>query len=55
MLDREEEYSATPYRPSSMQKIKIGAKRDGTLTAFQMESYGSGGIGGSRGQFHQVA
>jgi xanthine dehydrogenase YagR molybdenum-binding subunit len=49
MLDREEEYSASPYRPSSVQKIKIGAKNDGTLTAFQMESYGSGGIGGGAG------
>jgi xanthine dehydrogenase YagR molybdenum-binding subunit len=49
MLDREEEYFATPYRPSSVQKLKIGAKKDGTLTAFEMESYGSGGIGGGAG------
>ncbi len=49
MLDREEEYFATPFRPSSVQKLKIGAKKDGTLTAFEMDSYGSGGIGGGAG------
>jgi xanthine dehydrogenase YagR molybdenum-binding subunit len=49
MLDREEELLATGNRPSSIQKIKIGAKKDGTLTAFQMESYGTGGIGGGAG------
>jgi len=49
MLDREEEMLAVGNRPSSIQKIKIGAKKDGTLTAFQMESYGTGGIGGGAG------
>ena len=49
MLDREAELLCTGNRPSSVQKIKIGAKRDGTLTAFQMESYGTGGIGGGAG------
>ena len=49
MLDREAELLCTGNRPSSVQKIKIGAKRDGTLTAFQMDSYGTGGIGGGAG------
>ncbi len=49
MLDREEEFLCTGNRPSSVQKLKIGAKRDGTLTAFEMESYGTGGIGGGAG------
>ena len=49
MLDREEELLASGNRPSSIQKIKIGAKKDGTLTAFQMESFGTGGIGGGAG------
>lgn len=49
MLNREEEMLAVGNRPSSFQKIKIGAKKDGTLTAFQMESFGTGGIGGGAG------
>ena len=49
MLNREEDVLCTGNRPSSIQKIKIGAKKDGTLTAFQMESYGTGGIGGGAG------
>ncbi|MBN1478658.1 xanthine dehydrogenase family protein molybdopterin-binding subunit [candidate division KSB1 bacterium] len=49
MLDREEEMLAVGNRPSSWQKIKIGAKSDGTLTAFEMESFGTGGVGGGAG------
>ncbi|MBN1561598.1 xanthine dehydrogenase family protein molybdopterin-binding subunit [candidate division KSB1 bacterium] len=49
MLDREEEMLAVGNRPSSWQKIKMGAKKDGTLTAFQMESFGTAGIGGGAG------
>lgn len=49
MLDREEELLGTGNRPSSTQKIKIGAKKDGTLVAMQMESYGTAGIGTGAG------
>lgn len=49
MLDREEELITAGNRPSSWQKIKIGAKKDGTLTAFEMESFGTGGVGGGAG------
>lgn len=49
MLDRHEEGLGTGNRPSSVQWIKIGAKRDGTLTALHLKSYGTGGIGGGAG------
>ena len=49
MLNREEEMLAVGNRPSSFQKIKIGAKKDGALTAFQMKSFGTGGTGGGAG------
>ena len=49
MLDRREENLATGNRPSSVQWIKVGAKRDGTLTAIHLRSYGTGGIAGGAG------
>ena len=49
MLDRHEENLATGNRPSSVQWIKIGAKKDGTLTAIHLKSYGTGGIAGGAG------
>ena len=49
MLDREEDMLSTGNRPSSFQTIKVGAKKDGTLTAFQMDAFGSAGIGGGAG------
>jgi xanthine dehydrogenase YagR molybdenum-binding subunit len=33
-------------RPSSFARVKLGAKRDGTLTAWQSTSWGTGGPGG---------
>jgi xanthine dehydrogenase YagR molybdenum-binding subunit len=48
MLTRFDEALAVGNRPSSFQKIKIGAKADGTLHAFQMDNYGTAGIGASR-------
>src|SRR5919197_2809685 len=44
MLDRREEHVSSGNRPSSIQRTKIGARRDGTLTAIRLESYGSGGV-----------
>lgn len=38
LLDRHEENLATGNRPSSIQTLKIGAKRDGTLTAIYHKS-----------------
>jgi len=49
MLDRHEESLATGNRPNSVQWIKVGAKRDGTLTAIHLKSHGTGGIGGGAG------
>jgi len=49
MLDRQEENLATGNRPSSVQWIRIGAKRDGTLTAIHLKSHGTGGIAGGAG------
>ena len=46
MLTRFDNALAVGNRPSSFQKIKIGALADGTLHAFQMENYGTAGIGG---------
>ncbi len=45
MLTRFEEALAVGNRPSSVQRIKLGAKADGTLHAYEMESYGTAGIG----------
>jgi xanthine dehydrogenase YagR molybdenum-binding subunit len=49
MLDRRDEQLCTGNRPSSSQHIKIGAKKDGTLTAIQLTNYGTGGVGGGAG------
>jgi xanthine dehydrogenase YagR molybdenum-binding subunit len=45
MLTRFDQALAVGNRPSSFQKIKIGALADGTLHAFEMENYGTAGIG----------
>ena len=45
MLTRFDNALAVGNRPSSFQKIKLGALADGTLHAFEMENYGTAGIG----------
>src|ERR1051326_4782965 len=45
MLTRFDEALAVGNRRSSFQKIKLGAKADGTLDAFELESFGTAGIG----------
>ncbi|EAR02509.1 xanthine dehydrogenase family protein molybdopterin-binding subunit [Maribacter sp. HTCC2170] len=45
MLDRQEEHIAEGNRPSSIQYLKIGAKKDGTLTGIQQRSHGTAGVG----------
>ena len=47
MLDREAELTVAGDRPSAYARIQAGAKRDGTLTAWASESWGSGGLAGS--------
>ncbi len=49
MLSRKDEHLSTGNRPSSLQKLKLGAKKDGTITAFSATTYGSAGIAGGGG------
>lgn len=48
MLDRKQEHMVS-NRPDSHQKLRIGAKNDGTLTAIQLTSYGTAGVGTGAG------
>jgi xanthine dehydrogenase YagR molybdenum-binding subunit len=48
MLDRRQEHIVS-NRPDSHQTLKIGAKRDGTLTAIHLTSYGTAGVGTGAG------
>lgn len=43
ILDRKEMSLAVGNRPDSVQKLKVGAKKDGTLTALSHYSYGASG------------
>src|SRR2546427_773197 len=45
MLTRFDQALAVGNRPSSFQKIKLGAKEDGTLHAFDFDNYGTAGVG----------
>jgi xanthine dehydrogenase YagR molybdenum-binding subunit len=49
MLDRKEEHLATGNRPSASARVKAGVAADGTLTAFEGESWGTGGAGAAAG------
>ena len=44
-LDREEEQMDAGNRPGTWQRLRVGAKRDGALTAISLVSYGTAGIG----------
>jgi len=47
MLDRNMEMEAAGARPSCYAKIKVGAKKDGTLVAWDSHSWGTGGPTGA--------
>ncbi len=48
VLDRQEEHLAAGYRPGSKQRVRIGARRDGTLTFLDHEAWVlTGAYGGS--------
>ena len=49
MLDRREEHESVGNRPSCVARIRIGAKKDGTLTAIHFDSYGTAGTGTGAG------
>jgi xanthine dehydrogenase YagR molybdenum-binding subunit len=45
-LERDAELMLAGARPSHYARVKIGAKKDGTITAWQSESWATGGQGG---------
>ena len=45
-LDRATELTIAGVRPSHFAKIKVGAKKDGTITSWDSQSWSSGGFGG---------
>ncbi|HEY0320782.1 MAG TPA: xanthine dehydrogenase family protein molybdopterin-binding subunit [Pyrinomonadaceae bacterium] len=49
MLSRKDEHLSVGNRPSSVQRLKVGAKRDGTLTAIHLNTYGTAGTGTGAG------
>jgi xanthine dehydrogenase YagR molybdenum-binding subunit len=49
MLDRKEEHLVTGNRPSAAARIKAGVSADGMITAFDAESWGTGGAGAAAG------
>ena len=46
MLERDSELQVAGARPSAYARVKAGAKKDGTIVAWQSESWGTGGPGG---------
>ncbi|NMO18622.1 xanthine dehydrogenase family protein molybdopterin-binding subunit [Pyxidicoccus fallax] len=49
VLDRREEHVSGGNRPNSIQRLKLGAKKDGSLVAIQLKAWGSGGVAGGAG------
>jgi xanthine dehydrogenase YagR molybdenum-binding subunit len=47
MLERDAELMVAGSRPSAYARVKVGAKKDGTIVAWESESWGSGGVGGA--------
>src|SRR5262245_15858475 len=46
MLERDAELEVAGCRPSAFARVKVGAKKDGTLLAWQSDSWSTGGPGG---------
>jgi xanthine dehydrogenase YagR molybdenum-binding subunit len=44
VLDRQEEQMDAGNRPGTWQHLRVGAKRDGSLAAIALESYGTAGV-----------
>ena len=49
VFDREEEQLDSGNRPATWQHLRIGARRDGSLTAISLVEYGTAGVGVSAG------
>jgi xanthine dehydrogenase YagR molybdenum-binding subunit len=45
MLERDAELMVAGSRPSHFSRVKIGAKKDGTITAWESHTWGTGGVG----------
>jgi len=54
-LDRREEHLCTGNAPSARMTVRLGAKRDGTLTAMHHRAFGSAGIAGGAGTGGPIA
>ena len=46
MLERDAELMVAGARPSAFARVKIAGNKDGTITAWDSESWGTGGMGG---------
>jgi xanthine dehydrogenase YagR molybdenum-binding subunit len=46
MLERDTELKVAGARPSAYARVKVGAAKDGTIVAWQSQSWGTGGPGG---------
>src|SRR5580704_14270186 len=46
MLERDAELKVAGARPSAYARVKVAAEKDGTITAWQSQSWGTGGPGG---------
>ncbi len=49
MLDRREEHLCTGNAPAALMTVRLGAKKDGTLTAIHHRSFGTAGVAGGAG------
>jgi xanthine dehydrogenase YagR molybdenum-binding subunit len=49
MLDRKQEQLCTGNAPSALMTVKVGAKKDGTITAVHYRAWGSAGVAGGAG------
>ena len=49
VLDRKEEQLDSGNRPGTWQRLRVGARRDGSLTAISLTSYGTAGVGTGAG------
>jgi xanthine dehydrogenase YagR molybdenum-binding subunit len=47
MLERDAELEVAGARPSFFGKVRVAAKKDGTLTGWESETWGTGGVGPS--------
>ncbi len=45
VLDRQEEQLDSGNRPATVQRLRVGARRDGTLSAIALDTYGTAGVG----------